>query len=57
MIRNNSHQYIYQMYDTKYEAKERNKNKNKLTNFIYDYINVYYNYCSIDYLIIFSQQR
>ena len=50
MIRNNSHQYIYQMYDTKYETKERNKKKP--TNFIYNYINVYYNYHSIDYLII-----
>ena len=32
MIQNNLHQYICQMYDTKYETKERNKNKNKLTN-------------------------
>ena len=26
-IQNNSHPYIYQMYDTKYETKERNKDK------------------------------
>ena len=39
------------MYDTKYETNERNKNK--LTNTIYTYINVYYNYGSVDYLIIF----
>ena len=41
------------MYDEKYKTKERNKNKNKPTNYFYDYINVYYNYHSIDYLIIF----
>ena len=39
------------MYNMKYETNERNKNK--LTNYIYAYINVYYNYCTVNYLIIF----
>ena len=52
MIQNNTHQSKYQMYDMKYETKDRNKNKNKPTNYIYNYDIVYYNYHSIDYLII-----
>ena len=40
------------MYDMKYETNERNKNKP--TNYIYAYINVYYNYCTVNYLIFFS---
>ena len=40
------------MYDTKYETNE--EIKYKLTNYIYAYIKVYYNYHSVDYLIIFS---
>ena len=39
------------MYNMKYETNERNKNKP--TNYIYAYINVYYNYHTVNYLIIF----
>ena len=40
-------------YNMKFETNERNINKNKPTNYIYTYINVYYNYHTVNYLIIF----
>ena len=34
------------------KQKKEIKTKNKPTNYIYNYVNIYYNYHSIDYLII-----